>query len=118
MIDAWLSSSLTTVTSAPPNALSTPMLAANPVGNSTADGVLERLGGGREHRHEHDDVAEGAQQHAPAHGSRAHPPSPPQVRCRRLQRDATHEAADARRDTPLVGDGPGHEVAQLLGAGL
>ena len=47
----------------------------------------------RERRHEHDDVTEGTQQHAPGDGPRTHAPTPAQPRRRRIQLDADHEAA-------------------------
>ena len=47
----------------------------------------------RQRRHQHHDVAQRAQQHAPGHGAGAHPSAPTQPRRRRRQLDADHEPA-------------------------
>src|SRR5206468_2431259 len=114
MIDAWLSSSLRIVTPGPPTTDSTPRLAANPVENRRAapsaaahsvqltdglgqdvDDAVDLVGGDRQRRHEHDDVAQRTQQDTAGHRRRARPPAPPQPLARRVELDAAHQALEA-----------------------
>src|SRR5437762_1383203 len=93
MIDAWLSSSLTTVTPGVAKVASTPRLAAKPDGKTTARSVRFQSARaassswctGREPT-----MRRAAPEPAP-HGDRAHPPAGTQARGGWLQLDPAHE---------------------------
>src|SRR5690349_25019846 len=64
-------------------------------GGDRIDDALDLVSSGREWRHQHDDVAERADEHAATHARRGHAPTPAQVVRWWRELDAGHQTATA-----------------------